>query len=243
MSIALRIIKRIFITFISLLMIFIVGFFIWRIASSGNPKSMQTLSPNQALVSLYEQQGEEMYMFKQEQRSITSSEQNYGYFAVTDCVFIPEANQIQTVLRYNNSTLRSTAEDFSLSDVPSREENTYDLTLLLAIDLTPEDTSDNFGNNTESVQFVRVHGNLVGAEQKNIYNFRKYVFLLGENELNLKDLIDQKLLLAVYADIYYSEQIDYTADAYGTLCLYDFKTEVIPYEAQKSDIKALEEFN
>ncbi len=241
MSIALRIIKRIFVAFVSLLMIFVVGFFLWRIFSSENPKSMQALTPNERLVQAYGEHGEGLQIFRQEQRSITSNEKNYGYFAITDCKIIPDANQIQTVFRYNNSTLRSTAEDFSLPEVPLREANTYDVTLLLAIDLTPENAEDNLSNAPESIKFVRVHGEVVASEQKNLYNFRKIVFEL--DDIDLKYLIEQGLLLAVYTDIYYSEAIDYSAEAYGTLCIYDFKTENIEVELDKKDVKAIEDFN
>ncbi len=243
MSIAFRIIKRISAALLALLMIFIVGFFIWRIISSSNSKSMETLIPSSALCELYERDGENMYMFRQEQRSITSSEKNYGYFTVTDCVFIPDANTVQATLRYNNSTLRSTAEDYSLPSVPDRGSEVYEMSLLFAIDLTPEDTEDNLGNDEGSVRFVRVKGSVALTEQKNLYNFRRMVFELGDAELDMRKMLDDGTLLAVYADIYYVGDIDYGKEAYGTLCLYDYKTEKISVSLTKNDIAALEAFN
>ncbi len=242
MSIALRIIKRIFAALIGLLVIFIVGFFLWRIFSSSNSQAMETLVPSKALCELYGREGENMYMFRQEQRSITSTEKNYGYFAITDCVFIPDANEVQTTLRYNNSTLRSTAEDYSLPSAPERESDTYEMTLLLAIDLTPDNDGDNMGNDENSVRFVRVSGNVVSKEQKNLYNFRRVVFDISNAELDLRELLDGGTLLAVYADIYYVGDIDYEKEPYGTLCLYDYESENIAVPLKKNDIAALEGF-
>ncbi len=242
MSIAFRIIKRIFAALLALLMIFIVGFFLWRIFSSSNSDEMDTVAPSNALCELYHREGESLYMFRQEQRSITSAAKNYGYFSVTSCVFIPDINEIQTTFRYNNSTLRSTAEDYSLPSVPERGDETYEMSLLFAIDLTPDNTEDNLGNNESSVRFVRVNGSVVLKEQKNLYNFRKIVFNLSDTELDLNTILDDGTLLAVYADIYYVGDIDYEKDAYGTLCLYDYMSENITVPLKKGDIAAIESF-
>ncbi len=245
MSIALRIIKGIFATLFSLLVIFIIGFFIWRITSSDTPKSMGAITPTESVLAAYEEYGESMTVIKQEQATITRTEKNYGYFSITDNIIIPDANEVQLIFRYNNSTLRSTAEDFSLPSVPSRDDEVYDVTLSVAIDLTPENKDDNLGNNTESVKFVRCHGTLVASEQQNIYNFRKLVFNFDDCELDISELMQNELLLAIYADIYYAESIDaesidYESEAYGTLCVYDYITQTTLVELDKKDIAALE---
>ncbi len=243
MSIAFRIIKRFFAALFALIMISVVGFFIWRIAASDNSKEMEALVPSNALCELYEREGENMYMFRQEQRTITGTEKNYGYFSVTDCVFIPDANTVQTTLRYNNSTLRSTAEDYSLPEAPSRDAEVYEMSLLFAIDLTPENDEDNLGNDKSSVRFVRAKGEVMLSEQKNLYNFRRIVFDLSSTELDLRKMLDDGTLLAVYADIYYIGDIDYSEEAYGTLCLYDYKSENITVPLDKRDIAALKSYN
>ncbi len=242
MSIVFKLLKRIVIVFFTLLIIAVVGILAWRIMSSDNPKSMETLSASPKLVSLYEEEGEELYMFRQEQRSITSSEKNYGYFAITDYVIIPDADQIQATVRYNNSTLRHVAEDYGLDEPPAREDDVFDITLLFAIDLTPEDTDDNLGNDGESVRFVRCHGEVVLSEEKNLYNFRRMVFDVDSCGLDLSEVLDSGLLLAIYADFYYEGAVDYDTEAYGTLCLYDFKSNDIAVKLEKRDVKALEDF-
>lgn len=242
MSIVFKLLKRIVAVFFALIILFVVVILAWRIFSSGNPKSMETLYADGRLAELYESKGEDMYMFRQEQRSITSGEKNYGYFGITDYVIIPEADEIQLTVRYNNSTLRHTAEDFGLDEAPSRDADVYDVTLLLAIDLTPENKDDNLGNDENSVKFIRCHGETVASEQKNLYNFRRLVFTLDGEDADLSELLDEGLLLAIYADFYYVDAVDYESEAYGTLCLYDFKSEDITVKLQKADRKALEAF-
>ena len=242
MSIALKIVKRVIIALFSLVIASVIAILLWRILSSGDPSSMKGIYVNDAIVDAYEAQGDELYMFKQEQRSITSGENNYSYFAVTNYVIIPEANQIQTVVRYNNSTLRYTAEDFSLDTLPSREDDIYDVTVVVAIDLTPDNDEDNFGNDPASVKFVRCHGTLVSRDDKNMYNYRRYAFELDDAQININQLMDDGLLLAVYADIYYVGALNYEQNAYGTLCLYDFKSDNIRIKLTSKDLKAIRAF-
>ncbi len=233
-----RIIKFLFFS----LVFGVIALLLWRMFSSTDPDSVKTVTPNQPLALAYEQKGEDLYLFRQEQRSITSGENNYGYFSVTDAVFIPEANQIQVVVRYNNSTLRSLTEDKQLPEVPSREEDLFDVTLSVATDLTPENTEDNLGNNEQSVAFTRVHPTSVSSDQKNLYNYRRFVFDLDSAGLSLSDLMNEKLLLAVYTDIYYRGDVDYEKPAYGTLCLYDYITAIETRRLTKDDIRALDSY-
>ena len=216
---------------------------LWRVFSSGDPKSMKQLDINENLYNAYVENGEDLYMFKQEQNSITRAENNYGYFSVTNCRFIPDANQAQIVFRYNNSTIRSLAKDYSLPNVPDRAEELYDVTLLLAIDLTPENTEDNATNDPESVRFVRVHASSHTRDTKLMYNYYRLVFDIGEYGEDIKELLDSKLLLAVYADVYYINDLDYEKTPYGTLCLYDYISENKPQELESADKRALEEFS
>ena len=242
MSIVFKILKKTVVLLFSCLIAFVCGFLLWRIFSSGDPSSMKVISANDRLCEAYSQKGEELYMFRQEQRSITSGENNYGYFSITDHVIIPDANQIQTVFRYNTSTLEKTAEDFGLDSVPLRGDEVYDVTVLVAIDLTPDVKEDNSGNDPASVKFVRCHGKMTLSDTKNLYNYRRFVFQLDDADIDLRDLIEKELLLAIYADICYKGAIDYDKP-YGTLCLYDFASENVRVKLDRKDEKALEEYS
>lgn len=226
-----------------LMLIFSVIFFLfWRIFSSGNPDSMEGITPNDKVAAAYEQQGDHLVIFKQNLDMITRADYNYGYFAVTDSVFIPEANQIQITFRYNNSTIEALAKDKGLSEVPSRESELFDVSLLLATDLTPENTEDNLGNDPASVKMTRIHATEVIPETKNVYNFRRLIFDLDELGLSLSELIESGTLLAVYTDVYYIEEINYDEPAYGTLCIYDHLSKTYDVKLTGADKKALKNY-
>ncbi len=238
MSIVFKFIKRSLIALVSIVVAGVIALLLWRIFSSENPKDMETLTPTDELVEAYGESGEELYMFKQKQRSITSAENNYGYFSITDYVIIPEANEVQVLFRYNTSTLKHTADKHSLATVPSRDSEVYEVSLLVATDLTPENDEDNLGNDPESVRFIRCKGSVVDVGKKNMYNYRRIVFQLDDAELDIKQLLDDGLLLAVYADICYLGDVNYDAPD-GTLCLYDYLSPNVHVELDKKDVGAL----
>jgi hypothetical protein len=219
---------------------FVIALLLWRIFSSGDPKSMKSLTVNEKIVAAYEQEGKDLYMFRQTLNKTTYGKDNYGYFTITDCVFIPEANQVQLVLRYNNGTIQSLAEDYALEQMPARTDDLYDVTLVIATDLTPDITEDNAGNDAESVSFTRLHPTSVTSAEKNLYNYRRFVFDLDEIEMDLSELTGEGgLLLAMYADIYYVEDIRYDEYAYGTLCVYDYLQEKEMVKLGGADLRAL----
>ncbi len=218
----------------------VISLLVWRMASSGDPDSMHLPAVNDKLAAAYEQAGGELYLFRQEQNSITRAESNAGYFSVTDALFIPEANQVQIVVRYNNSTIRALCEDYGLAETPDRSAELYDVTLLIATDLTPDNDADNSGNDPASVAFTRIRPTSVEKDQKNLYNYRRLVFDLDSAGLSLAELLESGEWLAAYADFYYVEDIDYEATPYGTLCLYDFQSERDRAKLDKEDRQAIE---
>ncbi len=242
MSTVFKILKRVGIALVSLCIVAVIVFLAWRILASGDPSSMNPLTPNDRLAEAYAESGNSLYMYRQEQRSITSGETNYGYFSITEYAIIPDANQVQTVIRYNNSTLKYTAADLGLSEIPAREAENYDFTLVVAIDLTPENKDDNLGNDPESVKFVRCHGTMGASDQKNMYNFRRMVFQLDDADINVKELKESGLLLAMYVDFYYIGNVNYDEPPMATLCLYDYISEDITVKLDRKDKNALASF-
>ncbi len=217
----------------------VIFFLLWRVFSSGNPKTMEGVTLNDKVAAAYEQEGDDLYMFKQNLDMITRTETNYGYFAITDSVFIPAANQIQITFRYNNSTINSLVEDKELSETPSRDDELFDVTLLFAIDLTPENKDDT--KDLDTVKFVRVPASASTADKKNLYNFRRLIFDLDEAEISLEELLENDELLMVYADVYYVGDVNYDEKPYGSLCLYDriAKTERVKLSgAEKKALRA-----
>lgn len=217
---------------------------LWRIFSSGDPKSVKTVIANESLCDAYYENGDELYMYYQDQGVLTRTEGNYGYFGVTQVSIIPDANQIQVVFRYNTSTLRNIESDMGLeSKVLSRDADLFDITLAISTDLTPDKTEDNAFSSKEhpeSVAETRCFPteSYTVRDKKNVYNYRKYVF---------ENVSIEELTLAVYVDIYYKGEDangntvtpNYSEKPNGTLCIYDYKSENITRKLTSDDIDAI----
>ena len=103
----------------------IIALVLWRVLFSGRvPKNMETLTVNDALYEAYVEKGDGLTMYTQTHAPVVMEGETAGYFWVCQTVFIPEANQVQVLIRYNNSTLKHIAQDFSLEEdeIPSRED-------------------------------------------------------------------------------------------------------------------------
>ena len=177
---------------------------LWRVLFSGDPAKIERLTVNDELRAAYEDG--ELIMERQEQRSLSSN----GLFAVRQCIFIPEANQIQIVVRYNNSTLRQLKEDCGLENVPDRAEDLFDVSIVKTTDKTPLDITDN--TDPEKLNEERYHPSDETVEAyKRLYSYRRYVF---EN-ISYEDAV------GMFVDIYYKDDIDYEETPYGALCIYE----------------------
>jgi hypothetical protein len=236
-SLAWKIVKYVVKGFFLLLIFGTIALILWRIFSSGTPKSMTALDANDEIVEAWkkaEAEGREMDMFTQLQpTNITTKKENYSYFSVENVVFIRDAEQLQLTFRYNNSTIRHLKEDKGLSELPDRAEDLYDVTLWAVYDLTPDVTGDD-----ENVEYVRYHPteSETRAEQKNVYNYRKYVF----DGVSMENA--DKPLLTVYMDVYYVGDLDYDEEPYGTLPIYQYTYENETYTLTADDRKALEAY-
>ena len=230
-----RIAGFIFKAICSLFIAAVIALLLWRIIdNSTDTKKMNTIIPNEVLCTAYESADGKLAPFTQEQTRYTRGEKNSGYFAVTQSLFIPEANQLQFVFRYNNSTLKYTKRDYNLAEEPSRNEDVYDVTVLIMYDLTPENKDDNDGKTPEAVRYERFYASDMISDQKTLYNYRKFVF----DSIKLTDDV-----IAVYADIYYKGDLDYDEKPYGSLLLYYNGEKNIPKELTDSDKAAIDSFN
>ena len=216
-------------------------FLLWRVFSTGIPKEIKELEPNDKLVNAYSEKGEELYVFNQVYDNITRAERNAGYFGVPDACFIPDANQAQIVFRYNNSTIKSLATDYSLDTVPDRSEELFDVTLLVYIDLTPDDKEDNYDIGSENVKTVRIPCTSKERANSKLYNFYRYVFDFenGEEPIDLQELMDSGTLIAIHTQIYYKGDLDYEKTAYGALCIYDYRRDNEAVKLSKNEKEAL----
>ena len=216
-------------------------FFIWRaFFSTAVPAEVKFLSANPALKAAYEtalSEGKELTVFYQESQYDTTTvrDKNYSYFTAKDARFIVEANQVQLLFRYNNATIRHLVEDYGLAETPARTAELYDVTLYVAYDLTPADITDNAGNDPASVKFVRYHATSSEPASSLMYNYRRMTFD------GLDMTVTDNPVLAVYVDVYYLGDLDYEAEPYGTICIYDYAAEKTYESLDKNVIEALSE--
>lgn len=212
----------------------IVILLLWRIIDNNNdPREMDTVIPNSLLADAYAEKGDGLNTYYQEQSKYTRGENNYGYFAITQSLIIGDIDQIQFVFRYNNSTLKHTAQDYSLPSIPSRDEEVYDVTITVMYDLTPEKKDDNDGKTKEAVSYKRFFASDTVSAKKTLYNYRKFVF----DGIEIDDSV-----IAVYADFYYVGDLDYAKKPYGSLLIYHEDEKNIEYKLTRNDIKAIEDF-
>ena len=231
-----KLIKFLFVVFV----FSVIFFLLWRaFISTKLPSEVADLHFDDKLEAAIENDGGLSGAFRQEQRSITSTERNYGYFSVEKAVFLPSANELQIVTRYNNSTLRATAEDYELAEPPSRNDDVYDVSLVIVIDKSPENKDDNLTGEGDSTEQIRIFGKKITAAEAQMYNYRSYIFDFGE--YSLQNMLADGTLISVFADFYYVQDIDYDREAYGTLCLYDYITGTVPYEPTKNEAAKIEE--
>ena len=239
-----------------LLALSIVGFFAWRTIDRNTvPSAVKTITPNEILSEAYEENGGKLTMFYQDQTDYSREEKNYGYFANAGSVFIDEAEQLQFILRYNNSTLKYTSEDYSYYTVTDKDGNSEtfkkrDDALAAAKKIyssEPEkhveyyaptlERDDNVfddGKTKDAVEYVRFFptGDAI-SHKKTLYNYRKFIF---------DGIKVDESVLAVMIDIYYVGDIDYESEPMATLLLYfdEDKGSNIEYKLSSADKKAIE---
>ena len=219
------IVRFLFLTLVAAIVIFLG----WRTFSHNtNPEEMMTLCADDRLSAAYAKHGDDLTLYTQEQGTYTRAERNNGYFFIRQAVVIPQAEQIQILFRYNNSTIDALTEDYSLAQTPDRAEHLYDLTIAVKKDLTPDIYDDYDEEGCYTIE--RYYPSREISGEKNLYNYRRAVF---------NDIVIDETTLGVFVDIYYVGDIDYDQPAYGTLCIWDFTSENIPVKLTQNDIDAL----
>ena len=213
----------------------VVGLLLWRMIDNLiDPQSMNTVVANEALAEAYAEKGDKLDAYYQEHSKFTRGDTNYGYFAITQSLIISDIDQVQFVMRYNNSTLEHTKNDYKLDEIPSRDENIYVVILTAMYDLTPENKSDNDGKTPDAVRYETVGTQSFCIKaKKTLYNYRKYVF----DGVKIDDSV-----IAVYADFYYIGDFNPDEKPYGSLLIYHCDEKRFDYDFSSDDIKALKSY-
>ena len=224
-----KVIKWFFISLAAL--VFVV--MIWRINTMESvPADMKALTMNDRLYAAYLQGGEDLHMITQSKLDpVSTNEEAYGYFWIADAVIIPDAQQLQLVVRYNNSTLEHLASDFKLPAIPSRDDEVIAVRLRVITDATPGDPTDN----DEETAWVSHTVEPTGAPRvgkKDVYNYRRYVF----DDITMTDD-----LIGLAVDFYYVGALD-AESPITSLFAYYGQAEDETVKLTKEDVNALKEF-
>lgn len=199
---------------------------LWRVFFSANiPSEIKQLEANAAIVDAYQTYGDNLILQNQDQYSVNYDKGKEGYFGVPQYFFIPEAKQVQLVFRYNNSTLRNLAKDYGLEEIPDKDSELFDVTLLQVVDLTPNDQTD------DQVLKTRIQPTSKTRETTMLYTYYRYVFDNME--------VDPSVAGSVFLDVYYNADVHYEQTPYGTLRLYDHLSSWIDRDLTAADRKAL----
>lgn len=214
----------------SLFVFGVCGILVWRVFfSTAIPKSIDVMTPNPKLTEAYLENGSDLSFRYQELSSISRAEDSYGYFSVESCVFIPEAEQVQLIFRYNNSTIRHLQQDYGLTELPEKSQHLFDVSLVITDDLTPEThEDDDRGENLESRRILPSATPI--REETALYTFYRYVF----DDVSVEDVTN-----SVYLDVYYVEDVNYDSRPYSSLLLYAWDETWLDYRPTKSDWKAI----
>lgn len=211
----------------------VLAVLMWRMCSTSNdPKSVSTIMVNDKLANIYSVQKDSMEIYYQNLDEFNRNEDSYGYFAVTQSIIIPSAEQVQIVFRYNVSTLKYLAEDFpdDFSETPDRNEDLFDVTLVKVIDLTPNNAEDN--DDEDNLRFERYFPSDSISDQTARHNYERLLF----EDINCEDA------LVVYVCIYYKGDLDYEKSPLGDIQIYTSDKDEIrcKYILTSDDKKAFE---
>ena len=208
----------------------IIALVLWRVIFSTRvPGDIKALTVNDAVMQAYE--AGELDIYTQDIAPVNMDGDTAGYFWACQVLVIPEASQVQVLIRYNNGTLRHIAQDFGLGEdgVPARDEDVLDVTLAVWVDPDPDNET------TTDRELVRIQPTgEATADRTAMYNYRRYVF----------DGVDTDVanLINMSVDIYYKGSVNYDRAAYSSIVVYEPDQETLAYDLTGRDKRALRDF-
>ena len=206
----------------ALLIVFVCAFLIWRVAFSQKPpKGMRNIGTNEVLRAALEEHDTLTMITQKTQVSYTEAADKQAYFQYDWCIFVEEADQVQLVFFYNNSTLEKVQAEQSLDKELPSGEIVFDVVLTQYIDCSPEGHEGD--PVTEKKEFAPTASE-VSVNRNGMYTFTRYTF----------DGVDLADTLVIYLDVYHEE----VPTSLGTLRLYhaENRTEVREIERKEEKI-------
>lgn len=222
------------------------GILFWRLFTMGDPAVMETLMVNDRTAAAYAEAGDSIAITYQKQTALDDE----GLFAQSNLRYIDAADQLQVTARYNNSTLEKAAQTFELYEIPGRDEDVFDITLVKVkhreISTEEQAAADReaLGENivgveetTASAEEAELQSRIgerytptaVLEAKKTVYNYRRLIF----------DDIDLSDASACYLQFYYKGAVDYNLAPYSEVLVW-IRGDDRVYELSRDDRRALE---
>ncbi|MBR6708922.1 MAG: hypothetical protein IKL84_04510 [Clostridia bacterium] len=223
------------------LVITVNAILLFRVFTMGDPAVMEKLLVNDRTAALWAEKGETMEVLTQRQYFLSED----GRFSQTNLRILPEIDQIQLTVRYNNSTLKALVEDedIALETAPDRDEDVFDMTLVKVLPMSDAEkeaiedeilNSDALGDDEEYEaprKEVRYTVSDSLTAKKLMYNYRRLIF----DDVDLSDAEE------LWIEFYYRGALDYTAEPWCSILVWSAQDLNEPYELTKDDLRALEE--
>lgn len=206
-----------------LLIVGICALTFWRVfLSQRAPKELRTLADNEILSAAYAANGGRITVLTQEQVPYSQAADKQAYFNIDWCLFLTEADQVQLLLFYNDSTLEHVREDLELSETPPRGEEVFRLVLTQYINTTPDKTGEE-----RVIEPKAITPSSCEIGTTNLYTFARYTF----------DGVDLTDNVVVYLDIFFGEE----ESSYSTLRLYHEESITDYRDLSRKEEKRIEE--
>ena len=188
-----------------LLLIGVISLMLWRVVFSQNPPDgFDMISSNETLRAALTEHGKITVLTQEDQVKYTEGADNYAYFNLEYCYFFKEADQVQLLLFYNNSTLERLAEDRGLESIPARGEEVFSLKMTQILDVTPDGFVKASENDMVTEERV-ITPSKCEITTNSLYTFIRYTF----------DGVDMDTdTVVIYLDMCYE------GESYGTLRLF-----------------------
>ena len=212
------------------------GILLWRLFFSANePSAIKNLASNPELKAAFAEYGaKDFALYQAEQDNIATDEDwhdrfsdddprattnQFAQFFLTNVIFFPKADQAQVVLRYNKSILEHLAIDYELENVPDKKDDLFDVSLVVYF---------KDGDTTKSRRIKAVETEM---DTTLLYTFRQFCF---------DSMPEFESIIKMQVEIYYKGDLDYSADPYSVIEIYDKLLEVQEYSLDKKAIAAIE---
>ena len=232
--------------FVLLILFVYVLLFVRMCSVDDIPDEFRNIYVNDALADVYaSENGDEKFIY-QALTKYNTDKDTYGFFSTANVLLVPEAGQVQIIIKYNVSTLESVAEKYNLSVAIDRNRtDTFEYSLVVKSALEPiversEEDSETVDYNDESnYKLERIYPVKTEFLTAGRYNYVRCVF----EGVDINDVTT----LGVFCDINYKDDIKYeqTDDdgkplgSYASVCVYNYSFKDKIYKLTDADIEAL----